>query len=37
MSLIDGRTLVPGRAEGDVVVLDEPLSFWVASTPRPGP
>lgn len=26
--LAEGRTLVPGRASGPAVVLEEPLSFW---------
>lgn len=28
MGLIRGRTLVPGEAQGEVLVSDEPLSFW---------
>lgn len=27
-STIRARTLVPGRASGEALVLDEPLSFW---------
>ena len=25
---LEGRAMVPGAAEGDVLCLDEPLSFW---------
>jgi hypothetical protein len=28
MTEVRARTLVPGHARGDVLVLDEPLSFW---------
>jgi predicted aconitase with swiveling domain len=28
MGLIRGRALVPGEAQGEVLVSDEPLSFW---------
>lgn len=28
MGLIRGRALVPGEAQGEVIVSDEPLSFW---------
>jgi predicted aconitase with swiveling domain len=31
-----GRTLVPGRAEGTALVLDEPLSFWGGLDPATG-
>jgi uncharacterized protein len=30
------KTLVGGRAEGEVVVLDEPLSFWGGYDPETG-
>jgi uncharacterized protein len=30
------RTLVPGRAEGLVLVLEEPLSFWGGLDPATG-
>lgn len=30
------KTLVGGRAEGEVVVLDEPLSFWGGYDPEIG-
>ena len=30
------RTLVPGRATGEVLVLDEPLSFWGGVDPASG-
>lgn len=30
------KTLVAGRAEGEVVVLDEPLSFWGGYDPETG-
>lgn len=30
------RVLVPGTAEGHVVVLDEPLSFWGGLDPHTG-
>ena len=26
--VLDGRALAPGRASGQALVLDEPLSFW---------
>lgn len=29
------QILVGGRGYGEVLVLDQPLSFWGASTPRP--
>jgi predicted aconitase with swiveling domain len=31
-----GRTLVPGDAEGEVLFLDEPVSFWGGVDPRTG-
>jgi uncharacterized protein len=31
-----GRTLAPGRARGQVLVLDEPLSFWGGMDPATG-
>lgn len=32
----DGHTLVPGRASGAAVVLEEPLSFWGGFDPVTG-
>lgn len=32
----DGRVLVEGRARGDVLRLDEPLSFWGGLDPHTG-
>jgi hypothetical protein len=32
----DARTLVPGEASADAVVLDEPLSFWGGLDPETG-
>jgi hypothetical protein len=32
----EARTLVPGEAEGEVLVLDEPLSFWGGVDPATG-
>jgi predicted aconitase with swiveling domain len=32
----EGRALVDGRAKGDAVVLDEPLSFWGGIDPGSG-
>jgi uncharacterized protein len=34
--MTDGRTLVPGTAEGRALVLDEPLSFWGGVDPETG-
>jgi uncharacterized protein len=34
--MTDGRTLVPGEARGDVLVLEEPLSFWGGIDPATG-
>lgn len=31
-----GRTLAPGRARGELLVLDEPLSFWGGMDPATG-
>lgn len=31
-----GRTLVPGRASGPALVLEEPLSFWGGIDPASG-
>jgi predicted aconitase with swiveling domain len=31
-----GRTLVPGRATGDTLLLDEPLSIWGGIDPATG-
>jgi predicted aconitase with swiveling domain len=36
MGTIMGRLLEPGAAEGPVVVLDQPLSFWGGFDPRTG-
>ena len=36
MSIRVTRVLVPGTAEGDVLVLDEPLSFWGGLDPDTG-
>lgn len=33
---IDGRWLVPGRIDGTLAVLDEPLSFWGGFDPTTG-
>jgi predicted aconitase with swiveling domain len=33
---VRGRTLAPGRARGEVLVLDEPLSFWGGMDPATG-
>jgi predicted aconitase with swiveling domain len=33
---MDGHVLVPGRAEGVALVLDEPLSFWGGLDPVTG-
>jgi uncharacterized protein len=32
----DGRTLSPGEARGEVLALDEPLSFWGGIDPASG-
>lgn len=32
----NGRSLVPGRAQGRVLVLDAPLSFWGGMDPHDG-
>jgi len=32
----EARTLVPGEATGDVLVLEEPLSFWGGVDPDTG-
>ena len=32
----EARTLVPGEAEGDVLILTEPLSFWGGLDPATG-
>ncbi len=34
--MVEGRTLVEGEAVGEVVVLDEPLSFWGGLDPATG-
>ena len=34
--MIEGRVLVAGRASGDALVLDEPLSFWGGLDPSTG-
>lgn len=34
--MIEGRLLVAGRATGDALVLDEPLSFWGGLDPTTG-
>lgn len=34
--MIEGRTLAPGRAGGDTLVLDEPVSFWGGVDPATG-
>jgi len=34
--MAEGRTLVSGTAEGPVLVLDEPLSFWGGVDPATG-
>ena len=34
--VIEGRTLARGVATGEVVVLEEPLSFWGGVDPRDG-
>lgn len=36
MSSITGEVLNPGEASAEVLVLDEPLSFWGAFDPRTG-
>jgi uncharacterized protein len=33
---LTGRTLAPGRARGEILVLDEPLSFWGGMDPATG-
>lgn len=33
---VSGRTLVPGLAEADALVLEEPLSFWGGLDPATG-
>jgi predicted aconitase with swiveling domain len=33
---MEGRVLVDGRANGEVLVLDEPLSFWGGLDPATG-
>lgn len=33
---LGGRTLVEGEAQGEVLVLDEPLSFWGGLDPEDG-
>lgn len=35
-ALVEGRTLVAGRASGRALVLDEPLSFWGGLDPATG-
>jgi uncharacterized protein len=34
--MTEGRTLVAGRASGDALVLDDPLSFWGGVDPATG-
>lgn len=34
--MAEGRTLAPGAAEGEALVLDEPLSFWGGMDPVTG-
>jgi predicted aconitase with swiveling domain len=34
--MAEARTLVAGRAEGEALVLDEPLSFWGGLDPQTG-
>ena len=33
---LEGRAMVPGAAQGDVLCLDEPLSFWGGLDPETG-
>jgi predicted aconitase with swiveling domain len=33
---LEGRALLPGRAAGEAIVLDEPLSFWGGFDPHSG-
>ena len=33
---LEGRAMVPGAAQGDVLRLDEPLSFWGGLDPETG-
>jgi len=33
---LEGRSMVPGEAQGDVLCLDEPLSFWGGLDPETG-
>lgn len=35
-AMAEARTLVAGRAEGQVLVLDEPLGFWGGIDPATG-
>jgi uncharacterized protein len=34
--MLEARTLVPGTGRGEVLVLDEPLSFWGGVDPATG-
>jgi hypothetical protein len=34
--MAEARTLVPGEASGDALVLDDPLSFWGGVDPATG-
>ncbi len=34
--VLEGRAMVPGEAQGDVLCLDEPLSFWGGLNPETG-
>jgi len=36
VSLCNTRVLIPGRADGPALILDEPLSFWGGFDPRTG-
>ena len=36
MAELVGRVLLPGRAQGPALVLDEPLSFWGGLDPETG-
>lgn len=35
-AVLQGRSIIPGRAEGDALVTDEPLSFWGGYDPETG-
>lgn len=36
MSQVQGRVLIQGRAQGEVIFTDEPLSFWGGYNARAG-